>query len=382
MRNIWIKNSLLALAFSGIVFAQDQQPLPQPAQDQPPAQDQTQPPPPPPPPAPNAGWRKFGDGQNSSSSDQQQPGQQQQQPDQQPSGQQPGPPQQAPAQGGYQGGYSTTVPPAYRQPMNQAPAYQPAPVPSSLNLAAGTWLTVRTTNPISTDHNQVGDAFSAVLTEPIVVNGFVIARRGQTIQGRVSQVEKAGRVSGTSKLGLELTQVSLVDGQQVTLHSQLVTRDGGTSFGRDAAAIGATTAAGAAIGAGVNGGVGAGVGAAGGLVVSTVGVLLTRGKPAVIYPETVLTFKVVDPITISTANSASAFRPVGQQDYENNTRRLVSSPGQRPGYGPAGYGPAGYGPGYAPGYGAPYPYYAAPYPYYGYGYGPSIFFGGRGYRRW
>jgi len=232
---------------------------------------------------------------------------------------------------------------------------------------------VRTTNPISTDHNQVGDAFSAVLTEPIVVNGVVVARRGQTIQGRVSTVEKAGRVSGTSKLGLELTQVSLVDGQQITLHSQLVTRDGGTSYGRDATAIGATTLAGAAIGAGVNGGVVAGVGAAGGLVASTVGVLLTRGKPAVIYPETVLTFKVMDPITISTANSAGAFRPVGQQDYENNTRRLVSAPAPRPGYGGYGYG------GYPA---APYPYYAAPYPYY-YGYGPSVFFyGGRGYRRW
>jgi hypothetical protein len=351
MRNIWIKNSLVALAFSGLALAQDQPPLP-PSQDQPPVQGQTQPPPP----APNGGWRKFGDAQNTSSSDQQQPGAAQ---------------QQAPAQGGYQGSYSSTVPPAYQQPMNQAPAYQPAPVPASLNLAAGTWLTVRTTNPISTDHNQVGDAFSAVLTEPIVVNGFVIARRGQTIQGRVSTVEKAGRVSGTSKLGLELTQVSLVDGQQITLHSQLVTRDGGTSYGRDATAIGATTLAGAAIGAGVNGGVGAGVGAAGGLVASTVGVLLTRGKPAVIYPETVLTFKVVDPVTISTANSAGAFRPVGQQDYENNTRRLVSAPAPRPGYG------------YAPGYPAPYPYYAAPYPYYyGYGYGPSVFFYGRGYRRW
>jgi hypothetical protein len=246
-----------------------------------------------------------------------------------------------------------------------------APVPSSLTLPAGTWLTVRTTNPISTDHNQVGDAFTAVLTEPIVVNGFVVARRGQTIQGRVSASEKAGRVSGTSKLGLELTQVSLVDGQQVTLHSQLVTRDGGTSFGRDAAAIGTTTAVGAAIGAGVNGGVGAGVGAAGGLVASTIGVMLTRGKPAVIYPETVLTFKVVDPITISTANSAGAFHPVGQQDYDNNTRRLVSSPTPRPGYGP----------GYAPGYGvSPYPYAYAPYPYY---YGPNFYFyGGRYYRRW
>lgn len=350
MRNTWIKNFSVAVVFSGLAFSQDQPPIP-PGQDQQPAQDQTVPPAQ----QPNGGWRKFGDGQNSAPASQQSPANQQ------------APAyQQAPVQGGYQGGYSATTPPPYRQSA-------PVSAPSSLTIPAGTWLTVRTTNPISTDHNQVGDAFSAVLTEPVVVNGFVVARRGQTIQGRVSASEKAGRVSGTSKLGLELTQVSLVDGQQITLHSQMVQRDGGTSFGRDAAAIGTTTAAGAAIGAGVNGGVGAGVGAAGGLVVSTIGVLLTRGRPAVIYPETVLTFKVIDPITISTANSANAFRPVGQQDYEGNTRHLVSSPAPpRPGY--------GYGPGYGPA-----PYYAAPYPYY-YGpafYGPSVFFyGGRGYRRW
>jgi hypothetical protein len=327
-------NSFLALAISGVALAQDQPPLP-PSQDQPPVQDQSAPPAQ----NQNGGWRKFGDA------------------NQAPANQQAVPPQ-AGQQGGYQGGYSSTVPPAY-----QAPA-----VPSSLSLPAGTYVTVRTTNPISTDHNQVGDAFTAVLTEPIVLNGFVVARRGQTIQGRVSTVEKAGRVSGTSKLGLELTQVTLVDGQQLTLHSQMVTRDGGTSYGRDAAAIGTTTAVGAAIGAGVNGGVGAGVGAAGGLVASTIGVLLTRGKPAVVYPETVLTFKVLDPITISTANSAGAFRPVGQQDYDSNTRRLVSAPAPRPGYGP----------------GYPAPYYVAPYPYaYPYYYGPSFFFyGGRGFHRW
>lgn len=343
MRNKWIQTSLVALAFGGLAVAQDQPPVP-PTQDQPPVQDQSMPPiqPPPAPAQSTGGWRHFGDGQGPSS------------PNAQPDAPQP----PAPPQGGYRGGYQGTVPPAV--PMAQ--------VPSTLTLPAGTWLTVRTTNPLSTDHNQVGDAFTAVLTEPIVVNGFLVARRGQTIQGRVSTSEKAGRVSGTSKLGLELTQVSLVDGQQITLHSQMVTRDGGTSYGRDAAAIGTTTAAGAAIGAGVNGGVGAGVGAAGGLVASTIGVLLTRGKPSVIYPETVLTFKIVDPITISTANSAGAFRPVGQQDYDNNTRRLVSSPAPpRPGY---------------PGYGvAPYPYAVAPYPYF---YGPSFYYfgGGRYYRRW
>ncbi len=294
----------------------------------------------------NGGWRKFGDPNSTSTS------------------------QPAPAQGGYQGGYSSTVPQG-QPPMGsmQGPMQPAAAVPPSLTLPAGTYMTVRTTNPISTDHNQVGDAFTAVLTEPIVLNGFVVARRGQTIQGRVSESQKAGHVSGTSKLGLELTQVALVDGQQIALHSQMVVRDGGTSYGRDAAAIGVTTAAGAAIGAGVNGGVGAGVGAAGGLVASTIGVLLTRGKPAVIYPETVLTFKVLDPITISTANSAGAFHPVGQYDYDNNTRRLVSTPAPRPAYGAYGY------PG--PYYASPYPYYYAPY------YGPAFFFGGgRYYRRW
>jgi hypothetical protein len=209
-----------------------------------------------------------------------------------------------------------------------------------------------------------------VLTQPIVVNGIVVARRGQTVQGRVSTAEKAGRVSGTSKLGLELTQLVLVDGQQVPLHSQMVLRDGGTSHGRDAAAIGTTTAVGAAIGAGVNGGVGAGVGAGAGLIVSTIGVLLTRGYPAVIYPETVLTFKVLDPITISTANTPDAFRPVTPQDYQSNAlQRMVSSaPPPRPAY-------------VAP-YPYPYPYYYAPAPFY---YGPSFFFYGgygRGYRRW
>jgi hypothetical protein len=354
MRNNWIRNSLVALAFGGLAVAQDQPPVP-PTQDQPPVQTL-------PAPAPaqssSGGWQHF--------------------PSQDPASQNPAPQNQAPPmapqatapvqnQGGYQGGYSSTVPPAYQAPM----------VPSTLNLVGGTYLTVRTTNPLSTDHNQVGDAFSAVLTEPIVINGFVVARRGQVVQGRVSTVEKAGRVSGTSKLGLELTQLTLVDGQQLNLHSQMVMRDGGTSYGRDAAAIGTTTAVGAAIGAGVNGGVGAGVGAAGGLVVSTLGVLLTRGKPAVIYPETVLTFKVLDPVTISTANSAGAFRPVGQQDYDSNSRRLVSSQAPRPGYAPYG------APAYAPGY-APAPYYAAPYPYYAYPfYGPSVYFyGGRYFRRW
>jgi hypothetical protein len=286
--------------------------------------------------------------------------------------------------------YSSSAPSAPQQPQQApAPNYNPPPVynqpqafnlPSNLTIPAGTWLTVRTTNPISSDHNQAGDAFGAVLTQPVVINGIVVARRGQSVEGRVTSSDKAGRVKGVSKLGLELIQMAVVDGQQVNLHTQLAQRNGNTSIGRDAAAIGITTGTGAAIGAAVNGGVGAGVGAGIGLAASLIGVLTTRGEPVIVYPETVLTFRTMEPITISTSRSPEAFQPVNQQDYEGNTGRLVSqAPPPRPAYA------------------APYPY-VYPYPYvapyysfgygygrgygYGYGFGPSFYFHGGGrYRR-
>jgi len=78
-------------------------------------------------------------------------------------------------------------------------------------------------------------------------------RRGARLWvGRVAEAQKAGRVTGTSRLALQLTDLSLVDGQQMPIQAQMVTRTGGTSEGRDAVGIGATTATGAAIGAGVN----------------------------------------------------------------------------------------------------------------------------------
>jgi len=250
-------------------------------------------------------------------------------------------------------------------------------MPPTMTLPAGTWVSFRVNQPISSDHAQTGDAFMGTLAEPLVVNGLVLARRGQLVSGRVTEAQKAGRVSGTSRLGIELTQIGVADGQQINVHTQMVERRGPTSYGRDAAAIGATTATGAAIGAAVNGGVGAGVGAGAGLVVSTIGVMLTRGRPTVLYPEQVLTFQLVNPVTITADFNNPAFQPVSQEDYRQSSL-------YRPGYG----GGPGYGPGYyaAPGYYG----YAYPYPYYGpyyyggwypYFWGPSISFGfyGRGF---
>jgi hypothetical protein len=249
-------------------------------------------------------------------------------------------------------------------------------LPGDLTSPAGTWITVRTDQVISSDQNQSGDGFTATLTQPLVANGFVVARRGQTIGGKVVQAEKAPRGNGSSRLALELTELTLVDGRQIPIQTSLAEYAAGRSVGRDVSTVATTTVIGAVIGAAADGGLGAGVGAAVGAAAGTAGVLLTRGKPTVVYPEAQLTFRLVSPVTVPTEGSP-AFQPVTQADYgqgDLQQRRATASPAPPPYY----YGPYGYyDPFYYPGF----------YPGFYYGYGPRFFssgprgrFGG-GFRR-
>jgi hypothetical protein len=262
-----------------------------------------------------------------------------------------------------------------RQLEESAPVQQPMadmkPIPSQLTIKEGTYITVRLNEILSSDRSMAGDAFTATLAKPIVVDGVVIAQRGQNVTGHVTEAKKAGRVAGTSRLGIQLIELPVVDGQQLPIQSELITRNGTTSTGRDAGALATTTGVGAAIGAGVNGGVGAGVGAGAGLVAGLAGVLLTRGNPTVIFPETMLTFRVNSDVTVSTDRGGQAFRYVQPSDYDQPAAQptLVRRPPLRPVYG------------YGYPYGYPYPYFGYGYGY-GYGWGPGIYYGGRFGRRW
>src|SRR5262249_5845575 len=154
--------------------------------------------------------------------------------------------------------------------------------------------------------------------------------------------------------------LQLVDGNSAPILTEIWKGSGGTTHGADAAAIGGTTALGAAIGAAADWGRGAAIGAGAGAAAGIGAVLLTRGRATEILPETPLTFRLVDPVTVDTTKSAQAFAPVTQQDYDGGRgyrgRRYAS-----------GYESYPQGPAYGPYYAYPaYPYYAYPYPYVGF----------------
>jgi hypothetical protein len=260
--------------------------------------------------------------------------------------------------------------PAPRRPSHDRPpaaaATQNAPVPANLTLPAGTVIFARLAEPLSSDHNQAGDTFTATLDKPVIVDGWVVARRGETIIGNVTTAQKAGRIKGVSQLGIELTDLTVVDGQQLPILTELWRGSAGTSHGTDAAGVATTTGVGTIIGAAADGGAGSGIGAGAGAAAGLALVLLTRGKPTVLGPEALLSFRLKRPLTISTARSQQAFLPVGPNDY--------SAPSLRRG----GDAYVAYPP----------PYYAAcgPYacaPYYDYGYWPAFgfaYYGRYGYR--
>src|ERR1700687_875836 len=256
--------------------------------------------------------------------------------------------------------------PAQQLPDGQAQG-QPnqAVLPQTLTLPAGTVVRVRIDEWLSTDRNVIGDSFSGELEQPIVVDGWGVARRGQAQTGRVSLVKKGGHGGGASQLGVDLPDLTLVDGQQLPLQTQLFQTSAGTSHGQDAAVIGTTTVIGTVIGAIAGRGTGAAIGAGVGATAGIIGVMSTPGKPTVIPPETVLSFRLQAPVTISTENSQFAFQPVKQSDYDSrsaqNRPRMA-----RPGPPPPPYYPYPYA--YPHAYAYPYPYAYYPAPFFGFGY--------------
>lgn len=279
------------------------------------------------------------------------------------------PPDQPPAPGWHRFSTQPPQPGPPPAPMQAAPL----PVPPQITIPAGTFVTVRVDQLLSSDKNKPGDAFAASLNQPLVANGLIVSRRGQMLAGKVVDAQKAGRVKGVSHLQITLTSLTLADGQQVPVHTELTSITGPTSNGRDAAAVGATTVTGAAIGGAAAWGPGAAIGAGAGLVAGVVGVLVTRGRSTVIYPESRLTFRLAAPVSFSTTAAPQAFLDARTAPIERSATQgpppsgYVGAPGTYPP--PYYYGPY------------PYPYY---YPYWGPSFGIYVgpgFYGRGFYRR-
>jgi hypothetical protein len=170
--------------------------------------------------------------------------------------------------------------------------------PHVVQLEPGTNVFVRIAETVSTDHNYAGDTFRATLMQPIVRNGFIIADKGSKVLGRVTTVQRPGRIEGIGDLALTLTEINTTDGQRVRIDTNTFEKRGPSSRAADAVKIAGGAGLGALIGA-VGGAKGAAIGAGIGSVAGTAVAYATRTRNAEVPTETAVMFRLTNPVVIT-----------------------------------------------------------------------------------
>jgi hypothetical protein len=162
-------------------------------------------------------------------------------------------------------------------------------VPAALadTIPAGSHATVRLNTSLSSATAHKEQAWSGTLTSDILAHGKVVAKAGSPVHGKVTYVNRSGRLHKPGALTLRLTSIN---GE--TVYSSRVSRQGKSHTKSNVTKIGGGTAAGALIGGLAGGGKGAAIGAGAGAAAGT-GVAAATGKQEVTIPaESVLTFTI------------------------------------------------------------------------------------------
>lgn len=176
-----------------------------------------------------------------------------------------------------------------------------------VTLPANQPILVRMIDGVDSSVNHVGDIFHSSLETDLTVNNFVVARKGSDVYGRLESVKDAGHLSGSSELQLELTRI-VIDGKEFPLVSSDYNLQGKGRGSDTAKKVGGGAVVGAIIGAIAGGGkgaaIGAGVGSAAGAGVQVV----TKGQQVKVPSETVLEFRLQQPVTVTSTTRPSTSR--------------------------------------------------------------------------
>ena len=155
------------------------------------------------------------------------------------------------------------------------------------SIPSGTVIKVRNTSLISSKNAKSGDTWRGTLGADVKAGGETVARRGDNVEGKITDAQSSGRLSKPGFLKLEVTSVN---GQSVNTNAWET--EGGSHKKRNIGSALGGGALGAAIGALAGGGKGAAIGAGAGAAAGTAGAAATGKKDVEIPSETMMTFTI------------------------------------------------------------------------------------------
>ena len=201
----------------------------------------------------------------------------------------------------------------------------------TFSIPAGSTIHCRLTQTVSTKLNFEGDAFTATVSEPYMVNSEQIIPVGSVIIGKIASLTRPGRVKGVGHMLLRADQVTLPNGHSYAMNAVLLTAYGAegakvegdegslkgpTSRMHDLKEVGIGMGGGGFIGTLIGGAHGAVVGGAIGGAVGLVDTLRKRGKDLTLPSGTQLNYQLTSPLVVDTSMpsvTASSQEPASMQ---------------------------------------------------------------------
>jgi hypothetical protein len=169
-----------------------------------------------------------------------------------------------------------------------------------VTVPAGTRILIRTGDAIDSSKQQAGYRFTASLETNLQVDDVVAARRGSTVYGRLASAKSAGRMSGSSELELELTDI-VINGTSYPLLTSSYEIKGSGEGSKTAKKVVGGAGLGALIGGLAGGGKGAGIGVLAGAGAGTAVAATKKGQQLSIPSESLLEFRLDQPVALPIA---------------------------------------------------------------------------------
>jgi hypothetical protein len=160
-------------------------------------------------------------------------------------------------------------------------------------------------NSVDSSKQQVGYRFTANLETNLQADDVIVAPRGSTVYGRLANAKSAGNMSGGGELTLELTEIVINGTAYPLLTSTYKVASQGQGSNTAKKVVGGT-GLGALIGGIAGGGKGAAIGAGVGAAAGTTASAATKGKQVSVPSESLLEFRLQQPVSLPVARSTAA----------------------------------------------------------------------------
>jgi hypothetical protein len=216
------------------------------------------------------------------------------------------------------------------------PARSQSEVGRKVTLPAGTKVLLQLQSPIYTKTAKVGDGVYCESTFPVTQENQLAIPAGTYVKGRITRIERPGRVKGRAELQVYFTTMIFPNGYTVDLPGTIDSTPGAENHqvsdeegtvkatgakGHDAGTVAKTAGAGATIGAISTGRLkGAGIGGAVGAGVGLAQVLLTRGPDIRLDRGTTVEMVLQVPLTVEVTENYQ--RPANFTPRPGGNRRI------------------------------------------------------------